>query len=108
MGPIYGEAWYDIDFPFTRRPRADGQQRRASVNGQLNAGYVHSRFDGHGLNVGPIVGFLGPVVVRWLTRVRPRGWPVAMQGGLAATIGNGVTVAVRAGVVLPNIRGRNP
>lgn len=102
-GPIYGEAWYDIDFPFTLRPRRDGKPRRASVNSQLTGGYVHSRFDGHGLNFGPVIGFLGPAVLRWTTRVRPVGWPVALQGAVGARIGNGVSFIVRAGVVLPNI-----
>jgi hypothetical protein len=103
MGPIYGEAWYDIDFPFTQRPRRDGKQRRAAVIGQLSGGYIHSRFDGHGINFGPVIGFLGPAVVRWTTKVRPVGWPVALQWAVGAVIGNGVAFSVRAGVVLPNL-----
>jgi hypothetical protein len=106
LGPIYGEAWYDIDVPFTLRPRRDGKPRRAIVNGQLTGGYVHSRFDGHGINFGPVIGFLGPVVLRWTTRVRPAGWPVALQGQVGATLGNGYALSARVGVVLPNLGGR--
>lgn len=106
IGPLYGEAWYDIDFPFTRLPRKDGEPRRARVNGQLSVGYVHSRFDGRGIEFGPVIGFLGPLVGWWHTRVRPAGWPVALQGGVGVAIGNGVTTSVRLGVVLPDIRSK--
>ena len=103
VGPLYGEAWYDVDFPMTARPRRDGAERKASVNSQLSMGYVHSRFDGRGLNFGPVIGFLGPVHVRWATRVRPKTWPVAMQFGAGATIGNGLSGAINMGVVLPDL-----
>lgn len=103
VGPLYGEAWYDVDFPMTRGERRDGAVRRARVNSQLSMGYVHSRFDGRGLNFGPVVGFLGPAHVRWATRVRPTDWPVALQFGAGATIGNGVSAAANVGVVLPDL-----
>ncbi|HWB79212.1 MAG TPA: hypothetical protein VG755_29830, partial [Nannocystaceae bacterium] len=63
----------------------------------------HSRFDGRGLNFGPVVGFLGPVHVQWWTRVRPRGAKAAFQGGVGAIIGYGVGISANAGVVLPDI-----
>ncbi len=103
IGPLYGEAWYDLDLPMTLQPRRDGAKRRAVVNSQLSFGYVHSRFDGRGFNVGPVVGFLGPVHVRWATRIRPSTWPVALQGGAGVTVGNGVTASVNVGVVLPDL-----
>ncbi len=103
IGPLYGEAWYDVDFPMTQKPRRDGAERRAAVNSMLTMGYVHSRFDGRGLNFGPVIGFLGPVHVRWATRVRPKRWPVAIQAGAGAAIGNGVSGAVNVGVVLPDL-----
>ncbi len=106
LGPLYGEAWYDVDLPMTMRPRRDGVPRRAGVNSQLSLGYVHSRFDGRGFNFGAVIGFLGPVHLRWATRVRPKGWPVAIQGGLGATWGNGFTIAANAGVVLPDLGAR--
>ncbi len=106
IGPLYGEAWYDVDFPMTRGERRDGAVRRANVNSQLSMGYVHSRFDGRGLNFGPVVGFLGPVHVRWATRVRPTDWPVALQFGAGATIGNGLSAAANVGVVLPDLTER--
>jgi hypothetical protein len=103
LGALYGEAWYDVDFPMTLRPRRDGQARRASVNSQLSLGYVHSRFDGNGFNFGPVIGFLGPVHVRWATRVRPNGWKVALQPGAGVAIGSGFTASVSFGVVLPDL-----
>ena len=107
IGPLYGEAWYDIDVPFTMHARRDGSPRRARVNGMFSIGYVHSRFDGRGFNFGPVRGFLGPIHLSWHTRVRPVGWPVALQGSLGTWIGNGVGVFVRAGVVLPDLRWRS-
>lgn len=103
IGPLYGEAWYDIDFPMGRRPRHDGSTRRAVVNSQLSLGYVHSRFEGQGLNFGPVIGFLGPVHARWATRVRPRGWPLAFQAGAGVSIGNGLAGVINLGVVLPDL-----
>jgi hypothetical protein len=107
-GPLYGEAWYDIDFPMTLRPRSDGASRRASVNSMLSLGYVHSRFDGNGFNFGPVIGFLGPIIVDWHTRVRPVGWPVALQGTVGVTVGQGFGLSARVGVVLPDLGRRVP
>lgn len=103
VGALYGEAWYDVDFPMSQHPRRDGAARRARVNSQLSMGYVHSRFDGRGLNFGPVIGFLGPVHLRWATRVRPKSWPVALQAGAGLTVGNGLSGAVNVGVVLPDL-----
>jgi hypothetical protein len=103
IGPFHGEAWYDIDVPFTVYGRRDGRARRAAVNGMLSVGYVHSRFDGRGFNFGPVRGFLGPIHLSWHTRVRPAGWPVALQGSLGAWFGDGVGIFTRFGVVLPDL-----
>jgi hypothetical protein len=107
FGPVYGEAWYDVDFPMTLGPRRDGAPRRATVNSQLNLGYVHSRFDGRGFNFGPVIGFLGPLHLRWATRVRPAGWKVALQAGAGVAIGNGFLAGVSFGVALPDLGGRS-
>jgi hypothetical protein len=106
IGPFYGEAWYDIDVPFTARGRRDRRPRRAKVNGMLSLGYVHSRFDGRGFNFGPVRGFLGPIHLSWHTRVRPAGWPVALQGSVGAWLGNGAGLFTRVGVVLPDLQRR--
>lgn len=107
LGPLYGEAWYDLDVPFTEGPRRDGKPRRTETNGQLTLGYVHSRFDGNGFNFGPVVGFLGPIVAQWHTRVRPRGAPVAFQATAGVAVGQGTTFTVAAGVVAPDLSRRN-
>jgi hypothetical protein len=106
IGPIYAEAWYDIDVGFGEKPRRDGRPRRAHVTGLFSLGYVHARFDGRGVNFGPVIGFLGPVHVQWWTRVRPRGAKAAFQGGVGATIGNGVGISAFAGAVLPDLQTR--
>ncbi len=101
VGSFYGEAWYDYDVPLGWASRG-----RAVVTGQLSLGYVHSRFDGIGLNAIGVRGFVGPVWAGWATRVRPRGSKVALQGEAGAWFGNGVTGVVNLGVVLPDLGGR--
>lgn len=99
LAPIYAEAWFDIDLRL-QRARAN---RRASVVGQFTVGYVHSRFDGLGLNFGAVVGFLGPVVSQFALRVRPRGSLVAYQLELGARAGGGLHPYLRVGIVLPDL-----
>lgn len=103
LGPLFGEAWYDVDVPHTLFAQRRGRSPRTRTNSQLSFGYVHSRFDGRGFNFGPVVGFLGPIHARWATRVRPQDWPVALQFSAALVIGNGVSGGVGAGVVLPDL-----
>jgi hypothetical protein len=104
VAPLYAEAWYDLDVPFTARPRRDGRARRAGVTGLLSLGYVHSRFDGRGINFGPVIGFLGPLHVEWSLRVRPRGSKAAVQASLGAIVGNGLATMATVGAVLPDLR----
>ncbi|MCH9685100.1 MAG: hypothetical protein K0V04_26925 [Deltaproteobacteria bacterium] len=104
LGPLYAEAWYDIDVPLTARPRRDGRRRRLSANGQLNLGYIHNRFDGQGINVGPVIGFLGPLHLGWSTRLRPTGSPVAAQLGAFTRLGNGAQLGLELGIVAPDPR----
>lgn len=97
LGPMYSESWFDLDLWFGRpRPRV------ASV-GQLTLGYVHSRFNGNGLDFGTVVGFFGQVVAQLAVRMRPTGSPVAYQLELGARFGGGLNPYVRIGVVLPDI-----
>jgi hypothetical protein len=101
LSPLYGEAWYDIDVPLTSRHR--DKPRLVDATGMLTMGYVHSRFDGFGLDFGPVVGFLGPVHVGWLTRIRPRGSKVAAQLGATGRIGNGFAGTLEVGIVVPDL-----
>lgn len=103
VGPLYGEAWYDVDVPLGARPRRDARPRRVHANGQLTLGYVHSGFDGQGLDLGPVIGFLGPVHVGWSTRLRPAGAPVAAQLGAFARIGSGTVAGLELGLVAPDV-----
>jgi hypothetical protein len=103
IGPLYGEAWYDVDVPFTNRPRRDGRPRKLDANGQLTLGYVHAKIDGQGFDFGPVIGFLGPIHVGWATRLRPTGAPVATQIGAFARIGNTTAVGLELGLVAPDL-----
>ncbi|MBK6919540.1 MAG: hypothetical protein IPH07_19255 [Deltaproteobacteria bacterium] len=105
LAPLYAEAWYDLDVPFTERPRRDGRSRRAGVSGLVSLGYRHTRFDGRGINFGPVIGFLGAVHVDFTVRVRPVGSRYAFQGGVGAIVGNGVALTFNAGTVLPPLLG---
>ncbi|MCB9755502.1 MAG: hypothetical protein H6713_36685 [Myxococcales bacterium] len=96
IGPFYGEAWYEVDVPLATRAG------RTRVNSQLALGYVHSRFDGRGINVDAVIGFMGPVHLRWVTRVRPPGARFAAQAGAGLILGDGATVTLSVGVVMPD------
>ncbi len=96
-GPFYGEVWYELDVPFATR------SGRTRVNGQLGLGYVHSRFDGRGLNLDAALGFLGPLHLRWAMRFRPPRARVAAQAGAGVILGNGAAVTLSLGVVLPDL-----
>ncbi len=101
LGVWYGEAWYDIDVPLTK------PQARHQLNAQLSLGYVHSHFSGRGLDLGRVVGFFGPFRVDWHMRLRPASWKkTALQASIGAWVGNGITVAARLGVVLPDLGGQ--
>jgi len=112
IGPLYGEAWYDIDVPLTGRPRRDARPRKLDANGQLTLGYIHAKLDGQGFDFGPVIGFLGPIHVGWATRLRPTGASgaarVAAQVGAFARIGSTTTVGLELGLVAPDLhlRGR--
>jgi len=106
IAPLYGEAWYDLDIPLSEHPRRDGAQRKAKTSGMLTVGYVHSRFGGRGFNVGPVIGFLGPIHAEWTVRVRPRGSKTAAQIGTGVIVGNGVAITGTVGAVLPDLRTR--
>ncbi len=103
LGPIYGEAWYDLDVPFSRLVARRGRTPRVQVNGLLTVGYVHSRFDGRGFNISGAIGFTGPLVVSWALRVRPRRAKWALQGEIGTWIGNGAAPFLRLGLVLPDL-----
>ncbi len=99
LAPIYGEAWFDMDLPIWKLSRA----RRASVVGQFNLGYVHSRLEAPGIDIGSIVGFIGYVVNQFTIRVRPVGARVAYQFSIGARAGRGLHPFLEAGIVLPEL-----
>lgn len=103
IGPLYGEAWYDVDVPLTSRPRRDGRPRKLDATGQLTLGYVHAKIDGNGFDFGPVIGFLGPIHVGWSTRLRPAGARLAAQLGAFARIGNNTTAGLELGLVAPDL-----
>lgn len=101
VGSLYGEVWYDIDVPLLVRPSAP-----VRLNGMFTLGYVHSRFDGHGINIGGAYGFLGPAYAGWHMRLRRRGKPAAVQVGFGSWFGSGFAAVFSAGVVLPDLGGK--
>jgi len=98
IGSLFGEFWYDIDVPLLVKPNA-----AIRLNGMLTLGYVHSRFDGKGINIDRAYGFLGPAYGGWHMRIRPRESSVAVQLGFGAWLGSGVTAVFSAGAVLPDL-----
>ncbi len=107
VGPIYGEAWYDVDVPITMMSKV-ARRRRVEVNGLLTFGYVHSRFDGLGFNISGAIGFAGPIQMAWTMRFRPVGARWAAQLGVGTWIGNGVSPFATLGVALPDLGRKTP
>jgi len=95
---LHAEAWYQVDLPMT--PSGGGP---ASVAGRLNLGYVHSMLDGRSFEIGPMVGFLGPLNLSFDVRIRRRGAPVAFQvtGGWWVGVGGGPYFEL--GLVAPDV-----
>ncbi len=98
IGAFYGEAWWQLDVPFTPL-----EQRKTSVSGRLNVGYIHSNLDGQRLDVGAIVGYFGPLEMSFDLRIRKVGAPVAVQvtGGYRLATGGGPFVEL--GFVAPDL-----
>lgn len=102
-GSFYAEAWYQIDVPLTPEGRTN-----TAVSGRLNLGYVHTMLDGATVDVGAMIGFLGPLNLSFDLRIRRRGAPVALQitGGLWLNRGGGPYLEV--GFVAPDIEAPAP
>ncbi len=105
IGPLYGEAWYDIDVPFSLLAHRRG--RRVHVVGLLSVGYVHSRFDGRSFNISGAIGFTGPVVASWTLRLRDTRSRWGAQIAAGAWIGSGVAPFVSIELLSPT-RAKGP
>ena len=97
LGPLYAEAWWELDIPLT--PEGG---RAAHLYGRLNLGYIHSNLDGKGLDAGSIVGYFGPVEVSFDLRIRKRGAKMALQITAGAQIASGGGPFVKIGWVAPS------
>jgi len=100
FGSLYAEARWQLDVPFTPLAR-----KATSVTGRLNIGYVHSNLDGRGIDLGPIVGFFGPVELSFDLRIRKVGAPVALQVTAGYRIAAGGGPVLELGLVTPSIGG---
>lgn len=98
LGSFYGEAWWQLDIPFA--PLGGG---KTSVTGRLNLGYIHSNLDGQRLDLGSIVGYLGPVELSFDLRLRKRESPVAFQVTAGYRLATGGGAFLELGFVAPTI-----
>ena len=103
VGSFYGEAWWDMDFPHLLRGEV---ATRYTLRGQFSAGYVHTRFDGQGANLGTAIGFMGPYNFAWRMRLHRITRPEAWQFGVGAWVGNGLGGMLELGVSLPDLGAR--
>ena len=81
---FYGEVWYVVDVPFA--PPGPGA---VQVTGRLELGYTQWKGDGRSLNMGSVVGYLGPVHLRWSMQVRAASSPLAAQLRVGAIVADG-------------------
>lgn len=98
MGPIYGEAFYQIDMPISRGAGP------WNVTGRFNLGYLHTNLDGQSLDLGAIIGFFGPVDVSYDVRFRRGGAAQAWQLTLGQRLGHGGGTTLALGAVLGGAR----
>lgn len=92
-GPLYLLARYDVQIPHPG-PIAglDGRSR-------LRLSYTTSRFDGAGIDVGPVIGYIGPLSVAWDTELQPSRSHLALWLGLAATVAEDSTAMLTLGLL---------
>lgn len=93
LGPLYGEARYDLHIDHEPLDRAN-----LELSGRVRLAYVHDNFDGAGLNMGAIVGFFGPVIVRYDLMARPANASWALNTGIVGTLADGGGVGLQLGV----------
>jgi hypothetical protein len=72
-----------------------------NATSRASIGYIHSNFDGSGLNVGAVVGFMGPFYADYDLRLRRRLDRWGLQLGVDATVGDGGGLAVSIGGLAP-------
>jgi hypothetical protein len=76
LGPVYGDASYAIHL---EHPQWWGFDRVS----RLRITYIHSNFDGLGMDLGASVGFFGPMTVEWDFRLKRPEAKHAVQAGFA-------------------------
>ncbi len=89
-GPIYLATRYRIQL-------AHPDVLNGLVRSRVGLGYVHSNFDGQGLNGGASIGFFGPLLLDWDVRWTPPRGP-ALQVGLDAVVGDNGGVSIDIGI----------
>ena len=90
---FHGEVWYVIDVPFA--PPGPGALR---VSGRLELGYEQWKGDGRSLNVGSIVGYLGPMHLRWTLLMRAASSPLTAMLRVAGIVADGGGVMFEFGL----------
>ena len=97
-GPLFLIARYDVQLPHPGPILGlDGRSR-------LRLSYTTSRFDGVGIDIGPVIGYLGPLTLSWDAELQPPGAQLALWLGLSATVAEDSTLALTLGLV-PRRRG---
>lgn len=90
---FYGQVWYVVDIPFA--PPGPGALVLA---GRLELGYEQWKGDGRSLNMGTVVGYLGPIHLRWTLRLRTPSSPLAAFLRVAGIISDGGGVGFEFGL----------
>ncbi len=96
LGPFAAEGAYEVHLP-----QSDWIPGRWEFHRRLRFRYVHSRFDGDGLNSGAMIGFFGPLELRYDLRARKPEMSWALQGALTVTLSEHGGVGLSLGVVPP-------
>lgn len=101
LAPPVGQAAYEVHLPAADWiPGAWEFRRRVRVR------YTHSRFDGDGFNRDAMIGFFGPLDLRYDVRAKKPGMRWALQGALTATLSDHGGIGLTLGVVPPRLERR--
>jgi hypothetical protein len=89
-GPLFLSTRYRIQL-------AHPDVRGGLLRSRFGIGYIHSNFDGQGLNGGASIGFFGPLLLDWDTRWTPSRGP-AIQVGIEAAVGDNGSIGIDIGL----------
>ena len=93
-GPLHMVVRYDIHLPH-------GDLLRAAARSRFRIGYHSSLFDGQGIDVAAVIGYIGPLTLDWDLELTPNEHRCALWAGARFTVAENGGGVLTIGVVPP-------